>query len=312
MQIISVKEAKNTTTRSRRFTLIELLVVIAVISILMTLLLPALRTAKTRATLISCQSNLRQLYLGIDQYSVDFDGRMVAPIRGYTDGIKIYLPSPAGYSDSNSVNLSNLYVLGYITGNGDTLLDPGSSYSYRRKTVVGTLNNQGKIHKAIREMKKNNGKCVGEIWAGLSTYCLRGPWAGLGTVTNGPYGRTWDWPANFKLFGYRYMEGTCSTMRNNFAGITHYGVKYSFPLALITCAFPIRFWGWNPEVHGRNAFNAAFADGSVFSRKTKRTDPIMLDSGLYALWPYKFYGADTIHPSYREPFNNYAYTFLSQ
>jgi prepilin-type N-terminal cleavage/methylation domain-containing protein/prepilin-type processing-associated H-X9-DG protein len=60
------------------FTLIELLVVIAIIAILAAILFPVFGRARENARRSSCLSNLKQLGLGLAQYTQDYDERMPA------------------------------------------------------------------------------------------------------------------------------------------------------------------------------------------------------------------------------------------
>ena len=61
----------------RAFTLIELLVVIAIIAILAAILFPVFAKAREKARQSSCQSNLKQIGLALQQYSQDYDERTV-------------------------------------------------------------------------------------------------------------------------------------------------------------------------------------------------------------------------------------------
>ena len=77
-------------TRATRFyqgfTLIELLVVIAIIAILAAILFPVFARARENARRASCQSNLKQIGLGLLQYSQDYDEKFVTAWYGTDSG----------------------------------------------------------------------------------------------------------------------------------------------------------------------------------------------------------------------------------
>jgi prepilin-type N-terminal cleavage/methylation domain-containing protein/prepilin-type processing-associated H-X9-DG protein len=89
----------------RAFTLIELLVVIAIIAILAAILFPVFARARENARRSSCQSNLKQIGLGVFQYTQDYDEKMPLYVvnsaansnptspRGWADAIQPYLKS---------------------------------------------------------------------------------------------------------------------------------------------------------------------------------------------------------------------------
>jgi len=66
----------------RGFTLIELLVVIAIIAILAAILFPVFARAREKARQSSCQSNLKQMTLGMQMYAQDYDETLPFCITG--------------------------------------------------------------------------------------------------------------------------------------------------------------------------------------------------------------------------------------
>lgn len=69
---IGVKQGTKT-NRAHAFTLLELLVVVAIIALLASILFPAFSRARENARRSSCLSNLKQIGLGIAQYTQDYD-----------------------------------------------------------------------------------------------------------------------------------------------------------------------------------------------------------------------------------------------
>jgi len=89
--------------RLRAFTLIELLVVIAIIAILAAILFPVFARARENARRASCMSNLKQLGLGFNMYTQDYDEKTPSVSKKKLSG-----NSPFG---PNYVYLQNWYVL---------------------------------------------------------------------------------------------------------------------------------------------------------------------------------------------------------
>lgn len=92
----------NYSSRLRGFTLIELLVVIAIIALLAAILFPVFGRARENARRSSCQSNLKQVGLGIKQYLQDYDERYPnVPAGAPTDNAWAYVLNP--YTKSEQI-----------------------------------------------------------------------------------------------------------------------------------------------------------------------------------------------------------------
>jgi prepilin-type N-terminal cleavage/methylation domain-containing protein/prepilin-type processing-associated H-X9-DG protein len=121
----------------RAFTLIELLVVIAIIAILAAILFPVFAQAREKARSASCQSNLKQMALGVLMYAQDFDEKYppvyvdaafrqvwVDFIQPYIKNIQVFrCPSataarrfwysPSGVSASYNMPMNHIFTEGW-------------------------------------------------------------------------------------------------------------------------------------------------------------------------------------------------------
>lgn len=116
--------------KKKAFTLIELLVVIAIIVILAAILFPVFAGARENARRASCQSNLKQIGLGILQYTQDYDEHF--PM--YVTSTASTTPRPYGWADAIQPYVKSIQILQCPSDSGAYTDDPAtagySDYAY--------------------------------------------------------------------------------------------------------------------------------------------------------------------------------------
>jgi prepilin-type N-terminal cleavage/methylation domain-containing protein len=110
----------NLPSKARGFTLIEILVVLAILGILAAILLSVFSRVRDMGRRVSCLSNLKQLGLGVQQYSQDYDERMPNVSHGGDLGIAqtsvwmYYSEYPAGNGNRNTFDPTRSSIFPYV------------------------------------------------------------------------------------------------------------------------------------------------------------------------------------------------------
>jgi prepilin-type N-terminal cleavage/methylation domain-containing protein len=124
--------------RARRaFTLIELLVVIAVIALLISILLPALASARESGKAIVCLSNMRNIGIGLVSYAQDYKGQIWE--SGHNAPLRFWYAQPANPLVANTGT----------TGANPVIIGPAFEYLQSADKIFECPSNRRKAATAI-------------------------------------------------------------------------------------------------------------------------------------------------------------------
>jgi len=221
-----MKPKLTATNPKTGFTLIELLVVIAIIAILAAILFPVFARARENARKSACASNLKQIGLGIMQYSQDNDERLpgVGPQPAYPTPAADYMnwrlritpyvkstqvfQCPSGTGARKNVFFADNYPNSYMANGGQDSL-------YR---VYGTACNSSAFPNGCTPMK--TGTAGGGVDGGQLLSYIEGPsttlmtFDGIGEQSypswNGDYN---IWSGHLTFMNVLFVDGHVKAMK---------------------------------------------------------------------------------------------------
>jgi prepilin-type N-terminal cleavage/methylation domain-containing protein/prepilin-type processing-associated H-X9-DG protein len=220
----------NAKSNKGGFTLIELLVVIAIIAILASILFPVFGRARENARRSSCQSNLKQIGLGLQQYTQDYDERFpVVPTGGggtlttatpgpysWADGIQPYLKSVQIYQCPSERNIAPPSDQPLNNGYTDYAYNIGLGRGSGGSTGVGATLSMLEYPTLTLAVLETKVEAVGAGNQGkaISAQAGGGGSANVGLATSsGP-----DWVRHLEGSNYAFADGHVKWLKGNPSG----------------------------------------------------------------------------------------------
>lgn len=272
-----IMQSTQSSHRRCGFTLIELLVVIAIIAIIAAILFPVFARARENARRASCQSNLKQIALGIHQYTQDYDEKLPIPYRakvGAEDPKASYQLSSDNYAYFTWVDCIEPYIK-----SGQIYRCP--SDSIRRNEVAGKYGNISYGMNALMNGFVEAGGYVGPRVSDYRNWATTSPFTQRGQAISGIVS-----PSQKVLVGdiFKGSGYACAVLQPYWGNLPGPDIYYRYPLdmefdnsttwgALATTAFKM---GSGRHFGGANV---AFVDGHVKFMQASTPGLMFADSG---------------------------------